>query len=106
MSQNLVKIYEVEGRQTGMGAVTKIVEVVAERGVIKVRRARFSKSGNHWVEEVWATPDADGYFVVKNISDSGKDYSYVAVVCCGQVVKKIPLPPNTWLLDTEPPLLD
>jgi len=90
MSEKLIRIYRIPGRRTGMGAITEVEKVIVLRGAIKVRRTEFSRSGNHWVEEIWASPDSEGLIFVRDISNSGKDYSYVIKISGGRVVEKVP----------------
>jgi len=83
------KIKTIYARRTQMGAETRVVYVVAVRGDIRIRRHSFSKTGRHWIEEVWATPDTYGSVWVLDRSNSGKDNSYEIVIMDGKVVAEI-----------------
>jgi len=78
-------IYRIHGRGTNMGAYTTIKVVSVERGVIEVKRVNYSKSGKHWVEELWVSEDAVGIVKVVDISNSGKNYSYFLKIENGEV---------------------
>jgi len=83
------KVYEIPGRATKAGAVTKVERVVIFEGDIKVKKTRVSRSGSHWVYEVYTKPNSRGLIVVEDLTNSGKDQSYILVIENGRPVEKI-----------------
>jgi len=90
-----VRIGKIYGRNTKMGGTCYVKYKHIEVGDIRIRRANLSKSGTHWDEEIWATPDATGTLFVLDISNSGKNQSYKILIRNGQITRREPWDPMT-----------
>jgi len=81
----LKKVYTIEGRRTMRGALTTFEIIKIEKGVIWTRKTAFSRSKLHWREELWVSEDAQGWVKVVDISNTGKDRSYILRIENGKV---------------------
>jgi len=68
----MIPILTIEARHIGMDAKTKLVVVKVLRGEAKIIRFNRSKTGNHWQETLFATPDFTGWVAEVDVSNSGK----------------------------------
>jgi len=81
--------FEIEGRSTGMGARERleIKETITGRAKIKVINT--SKTGNHWKEILFITPDFSGTVHHISVSNSGRHWCEVLVFENGKLKERI-----------------
>ena len=85
------------GRRTQMGAFSTLVVVRVERGEARVERYNYSRSGRHWDEVLYITPDFTGVVAQIDISNSGKHRCQLVYWEDGQIVAVHSPPGNYWM---------
>lgn len=94
----MIKVLEIRGRYTELGGCTKLHVLNTEKGRAKIIRKNFSKTGNHWDEILFVSPDFSGEIAIKDISNTGKHRCKLLRFADGKIVKTTEPEDDYWTI--------